>query len=52
MDKNMESPSDSEFETRKKNPANEENADIKKVPLETIVPDIIRQFKEKSASKS
>ena len=52
MDKNMESPSDPESETEKKILANEENVDLKKGSSEIIVPKIIRQFEEKSASKS
>ena len=52
MDKDMESPSDPESETEKRIPANEENVDHKKGLSETIVPDIIHQFEEKSASKS
>ena len=51
MDKNLESPSEPKPETKKKlkTSANEEIADPKTSSSKTIVPDIIRQFEEKSA---
>ena len=51
MDKNLESPSKPKSETKKKlkTSANEENVDPKTSSSKTIVPDIIRQFEEKSA---
>ena len=52
MDKNMESPADPKSETDKKSLMNEENDDPKISFSEAVVPDIICQFKEKSAKKA
>ena len=54
MDKDMDNPSilESETEKKMKTPTIEENVDPKTSPSEPIVSDIIRQFKERSVSKS
>ena len=52
MDKDAGSHSNPESESEKKALATEDIADQQIAPSESIVPDIIRQFEEKSASKS
>lgn len=52
LDKNTKSPLDPGSDIEKKVPATENNADQQIAPSETIVPDIICQFEEKSTSKS
>ncbi|KAJ8626167.1 hypothetical protein MRB53_019474 [Persea americana] len=51
-DKPLVSQSDHESETEKKTPIKGDNADQHTESSESIIPEMIRQFEEKSASKS
>ncbi|KAJ8618109.1 hypothetical protein MRB53_014295 [Persea americana] len=51
-DKTLDSQSDPESETEKKTPVKGDNIDQHIGSSESLVPEMIRQFEEKSASKS